>query len=126
VTVVACVSAAGFSLPSMVVWDWKNLAPELAVGEVPGSIYGLSSKGWINHELFDVWFSNHFLHYAPSSKTLLLLMDCHFSHYCPDTIKLGAQEQVILFALPPNTTHISQPLDRCCFGPLKEAWKQVS
>ena len=45
VTVVACVSAAGFSLPSMVIWDWKNLAPELAVGEVPGTIYGLPSKG---------------------------------------------------------------------------------
>ena len=125
VTVVACVSAAGFSLPPLVIWDRKNLAPELAVGEVPGTIYGLSSKGWIDHELFDVWFSNHFLRYAPSSRLLLLLIDGHSSHYCPDTIKLAAQQQVILFALPPNTTHISQPLDRGCFGPLKEAWKQV-
>ncbi len=47
ITVVACASAAGFCLPPMVIWDRKTLAPELAVGEVPGTIHGLSSKGWI-------------------------------------------------------------------------------
>ena len=26
-------------------WDRKTLAPELAVGEVPGTIYGVSAKG---------------------------------------------------------------------------------
>ena len=45
ITVVACASAAGFCLPPIVIWDRKTLAPELAVGEVPGTIYGLSSKG---------------------------------------------------------------------------------
>ena len=36
--------------------------------------------------------------------------------YCPDTIRLAAKHQIILFALPPNTTHISQPLDKGCFS----------
>lgn len=125
ITVVGCVSATGFALPPMVIWDRKHLAPELAVGEVPGTIYGLSAKGWIDHELFDIWFNNHFLRYAPSARPLLLLMDGHSSHYCPDTIKQAAEQQVILFTLPPNTTHLSQPLDRGCFGPLKTAWKHV-
>ena len=84
VTGVACVSATGFALPPMVIWDRKNLAPELAMGEVPSTIYGLFNKGWIDHELLDVWFSNHFLRYAPSARPLLLLMDGHSSHYCPD------------------------------------------
>ena len=125
ITIVGCVNATGFSLPPMVIWDRKHLAPELAVGEVPGTIYGLSAKGWIDHELFDVWFNNHFLRYAPSARPLLLLMDGHSSHYCPDTIKLAAEQQVILFTLPPNTTHLSQPLDKGCFGPLKAKWKCV-
>lgn len=51
-------------------------------------------------------------------------MDGHSCHYCPSTIRLAAQEQVILFALPPNTTHLSQPLDKGCFGPLKMAWRE--
>ena len=32
---------------------------------------------------------------------------------------------MILFTLPPNTTHLSQPLDKGCFGPLKRAWSEV-
>ena len=45
ITVVGCVSAAGYCLPPMVIWDQKTLAPSLTVGEVPGTVYGLSPKG---------------------------------------------------------------------------------
>ena len=55
-----CVSAGGYCLPPMVIWDRKCLKPELTVGEVPGTIYGLSKKGWIDQELFDAWFNFHF------------------------------------------------------------------
>ena len=37
---------------------------------------------------------------------------------------MAAENKVILFILPPNTTHLTQPLDRACFAPLKCAWKQ--
>ena len=43
----------------------------------------------------------------------------------PETINIAAQNQVIVFALPPHTTHIAQPLDRGCFAPLKTAWRQL-
>ena len=125
VTVVGCVSAGGQCLPPMVIWDRKRLPPELAVGEVPGTIYGLSAKGWIDQELFDLWFTQHFLRYAPLARPLLLLMDGHSSHYCPSTVKTAAKEKVILFTLPPNTTHLTQPLDKSVFGPLKVQWRQV-
>ena len=126
ITVVGCVSAGGQCLPPMVIWDRKNLPPELAVGEIPGTIYGLSHKGWIDQELFDLWFTRHFLRYAPPVRPLLLLMDGHSSHYCPMTIKSAAREKVILFSLPPNTTHLTQPLDKAIFGPLKMFWREVS
>ena len=69
-----------------------------------------------------MWFNKHFLRYIPSARPVLLLLDGHSSHYCPDTIRVVAHHKVIVFALPPNTTHISQPIDKGCFGPLKEAW----
>ena len=125
ITVVGCVSAGGQCVPPMVIWDRKNLPPELAVGEVPGTIYGLSMKGWIDQELFDLWFTQHFLRYAPTVRPLLLLMDGHSSHYCPSTIKTAAREKVVLFTLPPNTTHLTQPLDKAVFGPLKVQWRQA-
>ena len=93
-------------------------------GEVPGTLYGLSRNGWINSDLFYHWFTNHFLQYAPPTRPLLLLLDGHSSHYSPSTIKLAAENQIVVFVLPPNTTHISQPLDRGCFSPLKAAWRK--
>ena len=118
-TVVVCISASGSCIPPMIVLDRKTLPHYFVVGEVPSTIYGLSPRGWIDQELFDGWFTNHFLRYAPLVRPLLLLLDGHSSHYCPDTIRLAAKEKVIIFALPPNTTHFSQPLDKGCFGPLK-------
>lgn len=124
ITIVGCVNAAGYCLPPMVIWDRKNLSPDLTVGEVPGTVYGLSSKGWIDQELFNLWFTNHFMRYIPSSRPLLLIMDGHSSHYCPQTIRFAAKKGIILFTLPPNTTHITQPLDKGCFGPFKTAWRE--
>ena len=89
------------------------------------SIYALSSSGWMNMKLFHLWFSQHFKKYIPSCRQILLLIDWHKSHYNPDTICLAAKEQVILFTLPPNTTRLSQPLDRSYFGPFKVAWREA-
>lgn len=125
ITIVGCVSAAGQILPPMVVWDRKTLTPKLAEGEVPGTIYGLSPKGWMDQELFDLWFTRHFLRFIPPVRPVLLIMDGHSSHYCPDTIRLAAKEQIIVFTLPPNTTHLTQPLDKGVFGPLKVCWREV-
>lgn len=111
--------------PPIVIWDPKTLSPELCDGEVLGTVYGLSDWGWIDEELFNIWFSNHFLAYAPCTRPLLNLLDWHSSHCCPETVRLVAAEEVIVFALPPNTTHLTQPLDKCCLGPLKICWKEV-
>lgn len=125
ITVLACSSAAGYALPPFVVFDRKNLNLKLTEGEVPGTVYGLSSNGWMNSELFTEWFKGHFLYYAPASRPLLLLLDGHKSHYCPEFIRAAALEGVLIFTLPPNTTHICQPLDKGPFSPLKMHWKKV-
>ena len=106
----------------MVIWDRKQLRPKLTIGEVPGTIYGLSGIGWMHQHLFEKWFKRHFLSYTPPLRPLLILLDGHTSHYSPEAITMAAEEQVLLFVLPPNTTHLSQPLDKRIFGPLNLAW----
>ena len=76
-------------------------------------------------ELYDIWFKKHFLRYTPAVRPILLLVDGHSSHHCLDTINLALSEGVTLFVLPPNTTHLTQPLDKGIFGPLKVRWKEV-
>jgi hypothetical protein len=41
----ACVSAAGFAMPPMVIFDRKGLSPEWTEGKIPGTRYGLNESG---------------------------------------------------------------------------------
>ena len=77
ITVLACCSASGYAFPLC------HLRPFIsqARAQVPGTIYGLSRKGWIDGELFELWFCRHFLTHAPPVRPILLLMDGHSSHY---------------------------------------------
>jgi len=125
VTVLACVSASGYALPPMIIFNRKNLTPELTRGETLGTIYGLSSSGCIDSELFSEWFLRHFLEYTPSPRPLVLLLDGHSSHYNPEFIRQACENGVIVFCLPPHTTHVCQPLDVTCFHSLKTYWDQA-
>ena len=93
VTVLACVSAAGITMPPFVIFKRKTVNQELASGEVPGTLYGLSENGWMTRKLF---IHYHFLSYAPKARPIVLLMDGHSTHYCPETIHTAAANQVIL------------------------------
>lgn len=125
ITVLCCCSAGGYSIPPFVVFDRKVLKPELTTGEVPGTFYGLNDSGWMETELFETWFLHHFLAYAPPVRPLLLLMDGHSSHFSPVFVNKAAEEQVLVFCLPPHSSHRTQPLDKGIFSPLKRAWREV-
>ena len=125
VTVITCVSATGQAIPPLIIWKRKTMAPEMAIGEIPGTHYGFSESGWTNSSIFDSWFKKLFLRYAPASRPLILFMDGHSSHFCPDTLALARENGIIIFTLPPNTTHLLQPLDKGVFGPFKAHWKRV-
>lgn len=124
ITVLACASASGYTIPPMVVFDRKHLQAKMTAGEVPGTFYGLSQSGWMDAVLFEEWFTNHFLVHAPSARPLLLLLDGHASHYHPTFLKMAAEEGIIVFCLPPHTTHLLQPLDNGAFATLKSQWRQ--
>ena len=88
-------------------------------------MHELSETGWTNSILFDPWFEKLFMRYAPSSRPLILVMDGHSSQYCPDTLALARENGIIISTLPPNSTHLLQPLDKVFFGPFKQHWKRV-
>ena len=56
------------------------------------------------------------MRYAPTSRPLILFMDGHSSHYCPDTLAFAAENGIIL---------LTQPLDKGVFGPFKQRWRRV-
>ena len=58
---VACGNAAGNVLPPLIIFDTKHVQHSWTKGEVPGTKYGTSDKGWINIDLFESWFNDLFL-----------------------------------------------------------------
>ena len=125
ITVLGCASATGQALPPMVIFAGKKFNHTLSEGEIPGTLYGVSDSGWMDHELFALWFSSHFLQHAVSSRPLLLLLDGHSSHYTLELIQTAADHDVVIFCLPPHTTADTQPLDTSVFGPLKTYWSEA-
>ena len=72
-----------------------------------------------------IGWNNIFFLYALTSRLLLLLFDGHSSHYMADVVRTAASKGVILFCLPPNTTHATQSLDKTCFHTLKKHWDDI-
>ena len=125
ITVIACVNATGQTIPPFVIFDAKMLNVDWTKGEVPGTRYGMSAKGWVDTYLFKKWLKDHLLKHAVPTRPLLLILDGHGSHYQPELVQYAKENGVILFCLPPHTTHESQPLDTCVFKPLKQNWQEV-
>ena len=59
-----------------------------------------------------------------SRRPILLLLDGHSTHFELRSLQFAKENNIIIFCLPPHTTHVCQPLDCSLFKPLKEHWKQ--
>lgn len=55
----------------------------------------------------------------------VLVGDNLSSHISPKVLKLCAANNIRFVCLPPNSTHITQPLDVAFFRPMKIAWRKI-
>ena len=114
----------GNILPPFIIFAAKQLNPLWTRSEVSGTRYGVSDKGWVEQELFIYWLKEHIFVNAVPQQPLLLLLDGHSSHFEPKSIQFAKDNDIIIFCLPPHTTHECQPLDCGLFGPLKRHWQK--
>ena len=122
VTVIGCGNAAGASLPPYFIFKGIRKNDDLDKDSLPGTAVAMSKTGWSNSETFKNFMELHFLKFVRSpteEDPILLLYDGHRSHYNPELVSWAKENHIILFVLPPHTSHILQPLDVGVFGPLK-------
>ena len=124
ITVIGCGSATGQAIPPFIIFAAKQVNYLWTKNEVPGSRFAVSDKGWIDQGLFFYFLTEHFMTNAVSHRPLLLLLDGHSTHFEPKSLQFARDNNIIIFCLPPHTTHVCQPLDCSLFRPLKEHWKQ--
>ena len=78
-TVVGCVSAIGQAVPHMVIFDAKTFNADWSKGEVAGTFYSLSPKGWIDGEPFKLWLKKHFVKHAVAERPLPIIKQIQLS-----------------------------------------------
>jgi hypothetical protein len=121
VTVIASGNAAGQSIPPGQRWN-----DEFLKGACPGSAGEMTKTGWSNSMVFLNFLTQHFLKYVPTDAEhpTLLLYDGHRSHISLTLTEWAKQHNIILFVLPPHSSHLTQPLDVGIFGPFKKMLSQ--
>ena len=121
-TLVVCGSASGVVVPPMVLLPGVRRPKGLEINPEEILDVVLSPKGWMNSttfvlflQKFDNWIVAHQI-----QKPLILIVDNASSHSGIEALQFAKSHGIIIFFLPPNATHIAQPLDVAVFGPFKK------
>jgi hypothetical protein len=126
ISVMFSCSAAGVSLPPYVVYKAEHLHDRWIEGGEPHVRYNRSRSGWFDSVCFADWFASvivPFCRRLPGKK--VLIGDNLASHFSPEVIAKCETLNIAFVCLPPNSTHLCQPLDVSVFAPLKKYWRQV-
>ena len=127
VTVIGAGNAVGSQVPPFFIFPGQRMMPELMKGQTPEAAGTVTASGWSNAEVFREYLQDHFMKYVQgrdSSEPILILYDGHRSHFSLDQIEWAKTNNMILFVLPPHCSHILQPMDVGCFGPLQIKYSQ--
>ncbi|XP_053406680.1 uncharacterized protein LOC123546381 isoform X1 [Mercenaria mercenaria] len=111
VTVNMCICAEGKILPPMVIYK-ESLPDGNYTDEVPDSwLYGKSDTGYMDGDLFLLWFERIFLLNCGSERPVLLIMDNHDSYVTLPLVEMARANDVVLLGMLRHMTHILQPLE---------------
>ena len=116
----------GVLLPPYVLYKAKHMWATWQEGGPPGANYNRNKSGWFDPHTFEDWFLTVVLLYLrklPGRK--VMIGDNLSSHISLQVIKLCKEHNICFILLPPNSTHLLQPLDVSFFKPLKNAWRTV-
>lgn len=126
ISLMCCGSADGDFLPPFVVYKAQNCYENWTVGGPSGAKYDSSKSGWFDMRTFERWFTEIFIPHAQKIEgQKLLIGDNLASHFSPRVVELANEKQIYFTSLPPNSTHLSQPLDVAVFRPMKSVWRRI-
>lgn len=121
-------NASGQLAPPMIMYAYERI-PKHIVLQVPhGWGIGKSESGWMTSESFYEYISNIFYPWLIAQSIefpVVLYLDGHKSHVTMPLTEFCREKAIILISLPPNSTHVMQPLDVGFFKPLKSSWKNA-
>jgi hypothetical protein len=125
-SIMFCGSADGKMLPSYVVYKSEHLWSTWTEGGPPNTRYNRSHSGWFDLHCFSDWFETVFVRSTSGlSGRKVIIGDNLSSHFSETVLSLAKDNNISFTCLPPNSTHLAQPLDVAFYGPLKRSWRIV-
>ena len=126
VSVIQAICADGYTLPPYVIVKGKcHLLSWYQNGDLPDTWrVRPSENGWTTNEITLDWLK-HFQNYSnprTNGSHRLLILDGHNSHRTIDFDNYCKNNNIIPLCMPAHSSHILQPLDVGCFGPLKASY----
>ncbi|XP_049940978.1 uncharacterized protein LOC126417125 [Schistocerca serialis cubense] len=122
------VNAAGKFAPPLTLFKYARIPASLVKAAPPNWGIGKTENGWMTGESFFEYITNvfdPFLKEAEIPRLVVIFLDGHCSHLTLHLSRYCRENQIILVALLPNSTHILQTLDVAVFGPMKKMWKKI-
>lgn len=128
VTVIQGVNSAGWTIPPFVVFKGKwHLSSWYEDGRLPHDWrVAVSENGWTTNEVTLDWLK-HFNKFTWAKKVggyRLLVLDGHESHHSYNFEEYCKENNILTLCMPAHSSHLLQPLDVGCFGPLKKAYSR--
>ena len=124
ITAIEAVNARGWAIPPFIIFDGKLHLSTWYNTSIPTTWrIAVSENGWTNDKLGLEWIQ-HFHENTKhcKGKWRLLIFDGHGSHSTSEFRDFCLQNCILTLCMPAHTSHILQPLDVSCFGPLKKAY----
>ena len=126
VTVIQGVNSSGWCIPPYIIVAGKvHLSTWYKDSALPYDwVIATTENGWTTNEKGLEWIQ----HFDQHSKTRtlggyrLLVLDGHESHHSVEFELYCKENNIITLCMPPHSSHLLQPLDVGCFGPLKTAY----
>lgn len=123
------INANGKIAPKLVVYPSQRFPASSRLKFPKDWSMARSESGWMKGEIFYEYFAKYFLKWLkqqPEIKfPIVMFLDGHKSPLTYHLSLLCSQNEIILFAIPPNTTHVMQPLDVAVFHPVKDCWAET-
>lgn len=119
-------SADGTLLPCYVVYKSSNLYNTWTTNGPPNCRYNRTNSGWFDGNTFEDWVESVAIpHFNRKPGKKILIGDNLSSHLSVELVKKCQEHDIHFVFLPPNSTHLTQPLDIAFFRPMKMAWRDI-
>jgi hypothetical protein len=125
-TVIQAINSQGWAIPPFIILAAQNhLASWYTETHLPTNwVIATTDNGWTTNERGLEWIE-HFDKFTISrtrSSHRLLILDGHESHHSTNFELYCKEHKIITLCMPAHSSHLLQPLDVGCFGPLKKAY----